>query len=146
MKGPTMSSYVDFHSLEPDDALPPLKKEPVTKTQLVRYAGASGDFNPIHTDDATAKESGLPGVIAQGILIMGFVGQAITAWAPKRFLRNFKVRLTNMTFPGDSITVEATVAQKTRSSEGLLILCDTSAKDQEGEIKLSGHFELLVPD
>jgi acyl dehydratase len=145
MKGTHMKSHLDFRSLKPGDALPPLTKEPVTKVQLVRYAGSSGDFNPIHTDDATATKSGLPGVIAHGILIMGFVGQAITTWAPKRFLKRFKIRLTNMTFPDDVITVEATVTEKINGPEGLRVLCDTSAKDQNGNIKVSGHFELLVP-
>ncbi len=126
------------------ESLPPITKEPITKTQLVRYAGASGDFNPIHTDDAAAQQTGLKGVIAQGLLVMGFVGQAITTWAPRRFLKRFTVRLTGMAFPGDRITIEATVVEIASGPDGLRVLCDTAAKDQEGKIKLSGRFELLV--
>ncbi|MCP4157281.1 MAG: dehydratase, partial [bacterium] len=55
--------------MEVGDAFPEIAYAPVTKTQLVRYAGASGDFNPIHTDDEAAGESGLKGVIAQGPLV-----------------------------------------------------------------------------
>ncbi|MDH4011390.1 MAG: MaoC/PaaZ C-terminal domain-containing protein, partial [Desulfobacterales bacterium] len=75
-----MAPYVNFSDMQVGDMLPTFEKDPVTKTQLVRYAGASGDFNPLHTDDAVAQKAGLKGVIAQGPLIMGFVGQAITRW------------------------------------------------------------------
>ena len=125
--------------------LPSVEKDPVTKTQLVRYAGASGDFNPLHTDDAVAQRAGLKGVIAQGLLFMGFVGQAITRWVSKRDLKRFQVRFKGMTFPGDVISVSATVAEKTAERENLRILCHTEAKDQKGEIKLTGHFEVLYP-
>ncbi len=141
-----MGQYLDFQQLKAGDPLPSVTKEPITKVQLVRYAGASGDFNPLHTDDATARQAGLKGVIAQGLLVMGFVGQAITTWAPKRFLKRFKVRLMGMTFPGDVITVHATVVEKHSGPEGLRVVCDTTAKDQEGSTKLSGQFEVLVPE
>lgn len=140
-----MGQYVDFSILAPGDSLPSLVKEPVTKVQLVRYAGASGDFNPIHTDDVTARDAGLSGVIAQGMLIMGFVGQAITTWAPKRYLKRISVRFMNMTFPGDVITVGGTVAEKTSQADGMRIICDAVAKDQKGQVKLSGQFQLLIP-
>jgi acyl dehydratase len=125
------------------DILPIVDKDPLTKTQLVRYAGASGDFNPLHTDDAVAQKAGLKGVIAQGLLIMGFVGQAITRWVSKRDLKRFQVRFKGMTFPGDTISVSATVAEKIAEGENLRILCHTEAKDQKGEIKLTGQFEVL---
>ena len=61
--------------------LPPLVKDPVTKVQLVKYAGASGDFNLIHTDDETARRVGLEGVIAHGMLSMGSLGQYVAGLA-----------------------------------------------------------------
>ena len=140
-----MAPYVNFSEMEVGDTLPGVEKDPVTKTQLVRYAGASGDFNPLHTDDAVAQKAGLKGVIAQGPLIMGFVGQAITRWVPKRHLKRFQVRFKGMTFPGDTISVSATVAEKVAEGESLRILCHTEAKDQKGEIKLTGQFEVLCP-
>jgi acyl dehydratase len=140
-----MAPYVNFSEMEVGDMLPSVEKDPVTKTQLVRYAGASGDFNPLHTDDAVAQNAGLKGVIAQGPLIMGFVGQAISSWVPKRYLKRFQVRFKGMTFPGDVISVSATLAEKTAERENLRILCHTEAKDQKGEIKLTGQFEVLCP-
>jgi acyl dehydratase len=131
--------------MEVGDTLPSIEKDPVIKEQLVRYAGATGDFNPLHTDDAVAQKAGLKGVIAQGPLIMGFVGQAITCWVPKRYLKRFGVRFKGMTFPGDTISVNATVTEKVSEGENLRILCHTEAKDQKGEIKLTGQFEVLYP-
>jgi len=140
-----MPSYVDFSQMEVGDSLPVLKKNPITKVQLVRYAGASGDFNPLHTDDAEAQKAGLKGVIAHGPLIMGFVGQAITRWVPKRFLKRFSVRFRGMCLPGDEITVSGTIVAKTKEGDNLRVICDTEAKDQKAEIKISGQFEVLCP-
>ena len=140
-----MAPYINLNEMEVGDMLPTFVKEPVTKIQLVRYAGASGDFNPLHTDDTVAQKAGLKGVIAQGLLIMGFVGQAITRWVSKRNLKRFQVRFKGMTFPGDTISVSATVTEKTAEGENLRIVCHAEAKDQKGEIKLSGQFEVLYP-
>jgi acyl dehydratase len=140
-----MHHYVDFNEINVGEALPPLTKDPITRVQLVRYAGASGDFNPLHTDDAVAQKAGLKGVIAQGPLVMGFVGQAIAGWVQKRYLKRFKVRFMGMTFPGDVITVNAVVKEKTEAGEGSRVICDMAATDQNGETKVSGQFEVLQP-
>ncbi|RIJ78249.1 dehydratase [Nakamurella silvestris] len=71
---------IDFHSLELGSALPPLTVQ-VTRAQLVRYAGASGDFNPIHWNERVATSVGLPGVIAHGMLTMALAGRIVTNWA-----------------------------------------------------------------
>jgi acyl dehydratase len=138
-----MGRYVDFNKLKVGDSLPPLIKDPISKVQLVRYAGASGDFNPLHTDDAVAKKAGLKGVIAQGLLIMGFIGQAISGWVKQKDLRRFKVRFAGMTYPGDVITVTAEVTGKEETDEGLKITCNATAKDQKGDVKVLGEFEAL---
>ncbi|MFD1148118.1 MaoC family dehydratase [Saccharothrix hoggarensis] len=62
------------------DELPPLTLR-ITRADLVRYAGASGDFNPIHWNERFAREVGLPGVIAHGMLTMGLAGRIVTEWA-----------------------------------------------------------------
>ncbi len=137
--------YVDFDSLKVGEDLPTLVNPALTKIQLVRYAGASGDFNPIHTDDAAAEHSGLRGVIAQGLLIMGLAGKAVGQWVPKRRLKRFSVRFMGMSFPGDVITVNARVGEKSETPDGLKIRCDIKAIDQNDEIKLTGLFEVLHP-
>jgi len=101
---------LQLKELQEGQKLEPLVKPAVTKVQLVKYAGASGDFNPLHTDDAFAQSIGMPGVIAHGMLVMGFLGQYImelagTSAAPT----NFKMRFGAMTRPGDVITCSAIV-------------------------------------
>lgn len=140
-----MTHYVDFNGLHVGDSLPSFTKDPITKVQLVRYAGASGDFNPLHTDDGVAQKGGLNGVIAQGVLIMGFMGQAISGWVKTHDLKRFKVRFIGMTYPGDVITVKAVMKEKKKTEEGLFVLCDTLAEDQNGETKVSGQFEIMQP-
>lgn len=138
-------AHIDFSTLDIGDSLPPLKKPPITKVQLVRYAGASGDFNPIHTDDEMARRAGLKGVIAQGLLIMGFAGQAITQWIPKKHLKRFKVRFTDVTYPGDIITVKANIVKKVRTENEIQIVCEIKAENQDAQLKLAGEFEASLP-
>lgn len=139
-----MGICVDWAALKPDDVLPSLMKPSLSKVQFVRYAGASGDFNLVHTDDETARQSGLPGVIAQGMLVMGFLGQAIGEWAPARSLRRVSARFMGMSYPNDALTVEGIIAEKIQEREGLRVVCDTTIKDAQGAIKLSGRFELFL--
>ena len=115
----------------------------ITEADVVNFAGISGDFNPLHTDDSVARASGMKGVIAQGILIMGFMGQAIAGWIHLRDLKRFKVRFKGVTYPGDAITVRAVVREKKRLREGEVVLCDITAEDQNGETKVSGEFEVM---
>jgi len=106
-------AQIEWNSVEVGQELPPLLKPPVTKKQLVMYAGASGDFNLIHTDVETAREIGLPGVIAHGMLSMGFLGQYAGELAGDQgFVRRLKVRFNGMVFPGDMLTCCAKVLAK----------------------------------
>jgi acyl dehydratase len=93
----------------------------VTRADLVRYAGASGDFNPIHWSDRTATEVGLPGVIAHGMFTMALVGRAVAAWAgaPDAVVE-FGVRFTRPvvvpdTDEGTEIAVSAVVKEVTET-------------------------------
>src|ERR1700694_4733974 len=80
MTDPVLAARPD---LESGSVLPDLRKPPITKQQLVKYAGASGDYNLIHTDDETARTVGLEGVIAHGMLSMAFLGEYL-CWLPPR--------------------------------------------------------------
>lgn len=135
---------VNYEDTKVGDKIPTLVKQPIKREQLVRYAGASGDFNPLHYDDEFAENAGL-GVIAQGMLIMGFVAQAICDWIPQRNLRYLKVRFVGMTRLNDVITVSGNVVQKAEKEDGGAITCEITAKDQNNEIKVSGLFEALLP-
>ena len=140
-----MANEICFDDINVGDAMPELVKEPVEKVQLVKYAGASGDFNPLHTDPEVGKAVGIGGQIAHGMLIMGFVGQAITDWIPKRYLKKFGVRFTGMTRPGDVVTVTGTVTEKKEDGDDKRIFCDVVAKNQKGAVLVSGSFEAVLP-
>src|ERR1700753_3915111 len=85
--------------------------EDLKRTQIVQYAGASGDYNPLHTDEVYAmKIAGYPSVLAHGMLTMGLTGQPVTALAGTENLLRFGVRFTAQVWPGDTLTVRATVA------------------------------------
>ena len=140
-----MAQELYFEDVQIGQAMPPLTKSPVAKLQLVMYAGASGDFNPLHTDDDFAKAVGMPGVIAHGMLIMGFVGQAITDWIPRKNLKKLGVRFAGMTFPGETITVTGAVTDKRQENGSNLITCEITAADQNGGVKVSGSFVAALP-
>jgi VCBS repeat-containing protein len=104
---------IDWDNIQVGQELPPLVKPAITKTQLVMYAGASGDFNLIHTDVETAKAVGLPGTIAHGMLSMGFLGQyAGELIGTQGFVQRLTVRFSGMVFPGDILTCRATVLSR----------------------------------
>jgi len=122
-----------------------LTKPPISKEQLVRYSGASGDFNPLHTDDETARKAGFDGVIAHGMLIMGFLAEAVTAWMPHRFLKKINVRFKAVTRAGDSITVIVTVMEIQIVNHLGRMVCSIQAVDQNMQVKASGTVEVHVP-
>lgn len=132
-----------FEDVRIGDEIPSLNKGAVNEVQFVKYAGASGDFNPLHYVDSIGKKAGQGGVIAQGMLIMGFAGQALTNWLPNRNLTRFKVRFVSVTRPGDIITVTGRVVDK--REEDKAIVGEVAARDQNGQVKLSGSFEAVLP-
>ena len=83
------------------DKIPDLVIEPITRSTLALYAGASGDHNPIHIDLDVAKESGMKDVFAHGMLIMAYLGKAVTNIVPQSNLKNFSVRFSSITNIGD---------------------------------------------
>jgi acyl dehydratase len=89
------------------------------RTQIVQYAGASGDYNPLHTDEIYAtKIAGYPSVFAHGMLTMGLTGQAIADLVGTESLLRFGVRFTAQVWPGDTLTVRSSVARIADSEDG----------------------------
>ena len=86
---------------------PPLIVGPLTRTDLVRYAGASGDFNPIHHDELFARDAGLPAPLSLGMLQAGMLATWATDWLGTENIRRFRVRFADRVFPGDTVTCSA---------------------------------------
>ena len=81
----------------------------LTRTMFVKYAGASGDFNPMHHDDTIASQVGNPSVFGHGMLSMGLAGRVLTDWFGPEATRRFQVRFAKQVWPGDVLTATATV-------------------------------------
>jgi acyl dehydratase len=128
-------------SLRVGDEMPPLDVT-LTREQIKAYADASGDQNPIHQDDTIAKQMGLPGVIAHGMLDFGILARAITGWLgdPGR-LRMLKVRFSAMVQPGDTITCRGTV-ESVDATAGTAAL-SVWVENQRGE-RVLNHGEAVV--
>jgi acyl dehydratase len=135
-----------YEDVEKGDELSQLVKGPLAETDLVRYSGASGDFNPIHTVPRVAQEVGLEGVIAHGMLIMAYAGQLITTWAGPGTLRRFKVRFSGMTTPGETVVCEGRVTgTEMVDGEGIVRGRITVKGVEDGSLKLKGDFTAALP-
>lgn len=103
-----MSNLVD---IQVGDSLEEVTLAPVSRMDLIKYAGASGDFNPIHTIDAKAEEAGLLGVIAHGMWTMGNMSKLFTSYLEEGFIRDFQVRFSEMVFLNDVLILRATLVE-----------------------------------
>lgn len=111
----------------------------LTRTQIVQYAGVSGDYNPIHTDEVFAKEVvGYPSVFAHGMLTMGLTGKMLTNLLGDGNLKKFGVRFTNQVWPGDSLTTKATITEIKRESEKTLITLEVTTENQNKIAVITG--------
>lgn len=136
---------LQLNDLQEGQKLEPLVKPPVTKVQLVKYAGASGDFNPLHTDDAFAQSIGMPGVIAHGMLVMGFLGQYVMKLADTSAKpTKFKMRFGSMTKPGDVITCSATVKKVYEEQASKFVDLELYAEKAPGKIVGFGEATLQM--
>jgi len=110
--------------------------EDLSRTQIVMYAGASGDYNPVHTDEKFTKEvAGYPSVFAHGMLTMGMTGRMLTNYVGDGRLTKYGVRFTSQVWPGDTLNSTATVVDVT---DGIVNL-SVETTNQDGALVLSGY-------
>ena len=124
------------------DAAPEFAHE-LTRTDLVMYAGASGDFNPMHTDEVAAQAAGLPSVFGHGMFTAGILGKALTDYVGVGNLKTYKVRFTKQTWPGETLTTHITVSGKDDAGKTVELECEVV--NQEGESKLQGTATAALP-
>ncbi len=111
--------------------------------QLIKYAGASGDYNPIHTIDEAAAEAGLPGVIAHGMLTLATIGLLFSPYLEYGYVKEFQARLSGMVYVGDEITVGGRATGAEETDEGRLYAFDVQARKGEDAVA-SGTVNFLV--
>jgi len=125
--------------LKPGQSVSQVVAEDLTRTQIVQYAGASGDYNPLHTDEPFARDvAGYPGVFAHGMLTMGMTGRLLTDWVGNGQLLEYGVRFTAQVWPGDTLTATATIREITERDGTPVALIDIVTINQSGATVVAG--------
>ncbi|MEZ0155276.1 MAG: MaoC/PaaZ C-terminal domain-containing protein [Candidatus Reddybacter sp.] len=116
-----------------------LVAENLSRTQIVQYAGASGDYMPLHTDEVYAREiAGYPGVFAHGMLSMGATGTMLTNWVGDGRLTQYSARFTRQVWPGDDLLAKATITNIFEENGETLAEMDVLTTNQDGQSVISG--------
>lgn len=131
-------SKLSFDQVKVGDTLPPLTLEPVNRTTLALFAGASNDHNPIHIDIDFARKAGMPDVFAHGMLSMAYLGRLLTQWVDQRQLRQFGVRFVGITHLGHRITCTGRVVEKLEADGEQRIRLEIQTANQYGESRILG--------
>ena len=129
----------DYSIAEIGDQLPSLTLGPIDQADLVLYANASGDQNPIHIDQDFAKKSGLPDVIAHGMLIMSYLGRLLTNAVPQSQIKNFSVQFSNMTHLNQKVICTGKVLEKNSIDNKEVVTVSLKVEDLQGEKKIIGQ-------
>jgi len=136
---------VYYEDVKVGDELPALKKT-ITKEQILNYADACGDYNPIHVDEESAKKAGLGGIIAHGLLGFASVIQLITDWLRDPMdLKKIVVRFTSMVRPGDVLSIKGTIKDKYVKDSLNYVDCEVVSKNQRGEKTIIGKATAILP-
>ena len=125
------------------DELEERKLSPIDRMRLIKYAGASGDFNPIHLVDEAAAEAGLPGIIAHGMLTVATMGLLFSPYLEYGYVKTFRSRFSGMVFLDDVLRVGGRVSSVEETKEGRLYAFEVYARRDEDTVA-SGEVGFLV--
>ncbi len=140
-----MTSQLYFEDTAVGSEITSLTKQPTTR-QLVMWVGASGDYNPIHYDKDFAQSRGLPGVIVQGQLVFGFLGQMVIDWIGERgALRKLTCSYKGMNYPGEPIICKGRVTRKYVEDGEHHVECRLWAENARGEKTVTGTVVVILP-
>lgn len=127
---------------EGDEA--PVRSHTLTRTDLVMYAGASGDFNPMHHDEVKAQAAGQPSVFGHGMFSMGLLGSAITDYVGPGNVRRLQVRFAKQTWPDEELQTSVVVTGKRTEDGDHLVDFDVRLHNADGEEKVVGEATAVV--
>jgi acyl dehydratase len=130
-----------YDDVQVGDTAPPIDHT-LTRTDLVMYAGASGDFNPMHHDEVAAKAAGLPSVFGHGMFSAGLLATAITNYVGVGNLASYSMRFTKQTWPGEVLSTNVSVIEKRPGNE---IVLECVLTNQDGEAKLQAEAVAVLP-
>src|SRR5436309_2751543 len=123
----------------------PVVSHELTRTDLVMYAGASGDFNPMHTDEVAAQAAGLPSVFGHGMFSAGLLGRAVTDFVGVGNLKSYKVRFTRQTWPGEVLVATTEIVAKRVEDGQHLVDVACRLANEAGEVKVDGEAVAALP-
>ena len=138
MSPTTATDASRFADLAVGTEAPSIVIEKLSRTHFVRYAGASGDFNPMHHDDTIATSVGNPSVFGHGMLTAGLMARVVKDWLGPEAIRKINVRFAKQVWPGETLTFTAVVTGLEPAGAGGLVELELSAKNEAGEEKLTG--------
>jgi acyl dehydratase len=122
----------------------PVKEVTLSRTDLVIYAGASGDYNPMHHDEVKAQKAKLPSVFGHGMLSMGILGTALTDFVGIDNLRHYSVRFVKQTWPGETLRTRIVVKGTREEGGETLVDLDCTLENADGEAKVAGEATAVV--
>lgn len=137
--------HLYFEDVQEGDVLPSFTVENITRTDIVRYAGSSGDFNPIHHDQGFAEAAGNPTVFAMGMMNAGILSRLVSDYASIENLRKYAIRFSTRVWPGDSLTCQGKVTKKAVENGENVIAGEVVALNQKGEVAIQGSFQAALP-
>jgi acyl dehydratase len=123
----------------------PVITHKLTRTDLVKYAGASGDFNPMHHDEVAAKASGQPSVFGHGMFSMGLLGSALTDFVGVGNVTRYQVRFARQTWPDEVLSSKIVVTGKREEGDKNLVDLSVTLSNGDGEDKLVGEATAALP-
>lgn len=124
-------------ALQVGDSIPSIQLNPISRLDLIKYAGASGDYNPIHTIDQEAEKAGLPGIIAHGMFTMANMGKLFSPYIAEGFIQEFSTRFTGMVFIDDVNTLIANLVKK----EDNQAIFEVKAVNQKEQVVAKGNIQ-----
>jgi len=133
------TTHVQFSDIQIGDVIPQLALQPVNRTTLALYCGASGDHNPIHIDIDFARKSRMPDVFAHGMLSAAYLGRLLTQWVPQQQVRSLSIRFTGITQLGHIPTCTGTITDKFEENGEKRVRLQIRCANQYGEEKLAGE-------
>jgi len=128
-----------FETANIGDEIPSLTLPPINRATLALYAGASGDHNPAHIDSKFAQNAGMPDVFAHGMLVMAYLGRALTNAVPQSLIQKFGVRFSSITEVENILTCKGVVSNIKQQNDTVKLTLELFVSDEADDIKLHGH-------
>ena len=136
---------ININNVKIGDTFEEVIVDNLTRTQIVQYAGVSGDYNPLHTDEIFATQvAGYPTVFAHGMLTMGMTGKMVTNLIGDGNLKSFGVRFTNQVWPGDTLTTKTKIVSIKKNPDNVFINFELVTENQDKIPVITGSASAII--